>query len=328
MEYIDPYSGLIAGEDAFYFLGPVNGTTVTALFAQTLRSLIPLAESYNDTATAAQYASVAANLSEAINSKLWNEEIGTYSLSLSSPSNYSVSDIAWSLLSNTANSTQAHRMLSTALPSFTLGIGYKSTSSTPSDTTTQLSPNILGMLLPALFHSHRHHATSLTPAKFLLETFWPAMTSRKQYTSGAAWEYLYPDGTPGIDLFTSLAHPWGGAPTYVLTEWVLGIQATKPGFSQWEFVPLLGDGALGLKGVNGTVPTPRGSIVAGWEVQEEEAVVWVESVPEGTKGVLVLPEGVEMVDEDDRIGGREGWAKRQSGGVELAKGKVVRVRLS
>lgn len=152
------------------------------------------------------------------------------------------------------------------------------------------------------------------------------MTSQKQYTSGAAWEYLYPDGSPGIDLFTSLAHPWGAAPTYVLTEYVLGIQATKPGFKEWEFVPLLGE--LGLQGLNGTVPTPKGEIVAGWEVQGAEAVVWVERVPEGTKGVLVLPEGFEVVDEDNGMERRDGGEKRRSEGIELAAGKVVRVRIS
>lgn len=47
-----------------------------------------------------------------------------------------------------------------------------------------------------------------------------------------------------MGLFTSLGHPWGGAPTYILPEYVTGVQtAVGPegfGYKQWTLKPQLG----------------------------------------------------------------------------------------
>ncbi|KAF2159572.1 glycoside hydrolase family 78 protein [Zasmidium cellare ATCC 36951] len=286
--YIDPYSGLAAGDDVFYFLGPVNGSAVTALLSYGLQRLIPLAEALNDTAAAQHYQETARDLNEAVNRELWSSQLGTYALSISASSNYSLTSIAWTLLSGAANSTQAASMIA-KLPDLRLGAGYKTSSSDPDLSTTQLSPNILGMLLEGLFIAHRDLGVeNTTVAKTLLDDFWSQMVLQDEYHSGASWEYLYPDGSPGIDLFTSLAHPWGAAPTYVLPEYVLGITATSPGFKTWEFRPNLG--ALGLTEAYGTVPTPYGVISARWEIVDGgKGAVITALGPNGTKGRLVLP---------------------------------------
>jgi hypothetical protein len=253
LAYIDPYSGLMAGSSAYYFLGPVNGSAVSALSVYTLRKLIPLAEALGDDTTAL-YTQTADKLSEAINAQLWNPELGVYSLSLTAPNNYSLTAIAFTILSSIANSSQTASMIPMIEP-LRLGIGYKPLSSDVDSETYELSPNIQGFLLEALFKAHRDLAYSnLTIAKSLLDDLWSKMVTQKEYYTGASWEYLYPDGSPGIDLFTSLSHPWGGAPTYVLPEYVLGISATEPGFKTWEFTPLWQ--GLDLTSVNGTVVTP------------------------------------------------------------------------
>ena len=200
----------MAGPTRYYFLGPSNGSAVSALSAYAYRTLVPLAQALDDGATAELYANTASNLSEAINSQLWNADLGAYSLSLDAPNNYSLTAMAFTILSGTANSSQARSMITNVLPDLRVGVGYKTSSSDIASNATQLSPNTQGFLLEALFKAHRDlGVTDLTSAKFLLDNLWASMVTRNEYYSGASWEYLFPDGSPGLSLFTSLSHPWG-----------------------------------------------------------------------------------------------------------------------
>ena len=111
----------------------------------------------------------------------------------------------------------------------------------------------------------------------------PYTPGRNEYYSSATWEYLYPDGSPGIGLFTSLNHPWGSAPTFVLTDYVLGVVPTSPGFVTWSFEPILGE-QLGLTWVEGSVPTPKGAISAGWSLGGNSSTILTVNAPSGTNG--------------------------------------------
>ena len=308
LAYVDPSTGLIAGSAddpaPFFFLGPANGSAVTALAAYTLRKLVPIATALHDTETADGYATTASKLSLAINSRLWNPSLGVYSLSLDAPSNFSLTAIAWTILSGTANSSQAASMI-TKLPELRVGVGYKTDTSITPSSTLELSPNTQGFLLEALFHAHRELGVqNLGVAKSLLEDFWSQMVTQDQYYSGASWEYVYPDGAPGIDLYTSLAHPWGAAPTYVMPEYVLGISATAPGYRTWTFQPLLR--GLGLTEANGTVITPYGPIMASWKIVDGgDAVSITTTVPKGTAGKLVVNANADLICEGRKATGGE-----------------------
>ena len=87
LKYINPATGLV--DSAVNFLGPANGTAVTGVFAYALKQLAPLARALGDTPSAELYESTSAALVQAINDKLWNPELGTWSLSINAPSNYS-----------------------------------------------------------------------------------------------------------------------------------------------------------------------------------------------------------------------------------------------
>jgi hypothetical protein len=126
----------------------------------------------------------------------------------------------------------------------------------------------------------------LDVAKDLFDNFWSKMVTQNQYYTGASWEYLFPDGSPGIGLFTSLSHPWGSSPTYLLSQYVLGISAVQPGYEQWQFKPMVY--GLGLNDAEGTVPTPFGPIYASWSFQSGRLVLVVEA-PKGTVGTIALP---------------------------------------
>ncbi|KAL4746873.1 Six-hairpin glycosidase-like protein [Aspergillus terricola var. indicus] len=258
--------GFIRSLGAF-FVGDSNGTAASALLAYTLTRMAEVAELVGEPQTASRWKEIATDLSFAVNQKLWNKSLGTYSSSLAGLNESSLIGTAWAILSDTANTSQADSSIA-ALSTLRLGIGYKTTSDSASDPSTNLSPNLSGFLLEALFKHARgqpYHAATVEAIDVLLNSLWAAMIDQDDYYTGTSWEYLYPDGRPGLDLFTSHAHPWGGAPTYVFTEYLLGVQPTSPGFERWAFRPVIT--GMGLSWVEGRVPTPRGSIKAGWAVE-------------------------------------------------------------
>ncbi|KAL4816838.1 Six-hairpin glycosidase-like protein [Aspergillus spinulosporus] len=286
---VDDTSGLAtAGSLGAFFLGD-NGTAASALLAYTLTRMAEVAELAGERETASRWKERATDLSFAVNQKLWNKSLGTYSSSLARLNESSLIGTAWAILSNTANTSQADSSIA-ALSTLRLGIGYKTTSDTASDSSTNLSPNLSGFLLGALFKHARdqpYHAATVTAIGVLLNGLWAAMVDQDDYYTGTSWEYLYPDGRPGLDLFTSHAHPWGGAPTFVFTEYLLGIQPTSPGFMEWAFRPVIT--GMGLSWVEGRVPTPRGSIKASWAVENGTEVRLHVCAPAGTRGIFGIP---------------------------------------
>jgi hypothetical protein len=286
MKYIDPNSGLVAS--AINFLGPANGTAVTGVFAYALKRLVPLAHALGDAASAELYESTAAALTQTINKKLWNPALGTWSLSTDAPSNYSLTGIGWAILAGAANGSQVTSSFA-RLDELRCGIGYRTISDEACTDDYQLSPNTNGFLLNGLFKAQRDLGVgNLTIARAQLEDFWSAMIDQNEYFSGASWEYVHPDGSPGLNRFTSLSHPWGAAPTYVLSEYVLGISPTSAGYKTWTFTPAL-DGLV-LDHVEGTVVTAYGDIEAKWRIKGNKIVVKT-NVPRGTSATLVIPKG-------------------------------------
>ncbi|KAL4965459.1 putative alpha-L-rhamnosidase C [Aspergillus stella-maris] len=289
---VDEYSGLLTGGTlGAFFEGDSNGTAVSALFAYNLKQMAGLAYVVGENSTAQSWTHTANKISNAVNSHLWSPELGTYSTSLTSRNVTSYIDTAWAIISGTANRTQAASAIST-LSSLKLGIGYKLSSDlSDTDPSTNISPNLSGFLLEALFTYARNapHDPAVTESvDLLLNGLWAAMITQDEYYTGTLWEYVYPDGRPGLDLFTSHAHPWGGAPTYVFPEYVLGIQPVKPGFQEWAFRPSLMH--TGLSWAKGRVPGPRGTISASWGIKDEGKMVSLEvCAPRGTKGTFSIP---------------------------------------
>ena len=79
-------------------------------------------------------------------------------------------------------------------------------------------------------------------------TFWETYDPKEGYPQRLA---MY-----GNRYGKSLCHAWGASPVYLLGKYYLGIRPTKPGYTEWECRPCLGD----LKWMKGDVPTPYGNI--------------------------------------------------------------------
>ncbi|KAH8900645.1 Six-hairpin glycosidase, partial [Thozetella sp. PMI_491] len=251
------------------FLGPsAGGSAVSCLALQALHELADIAETLGDIGTQTGCLDAAEGLQKAINAHLWNDELGFYGLSPDDRGNFSVAATAFCITSGAASAAQTAHLIS-ALPQLALGPGYKDNSAAASsDPGLTISPNTNGFLLEALFK-----AGAFDLARSLIDSLWGAMIANPRTSSGASWEYIDVQGNPGLSRFTSLAHPWGGAATYILTEWIAGIRAAEGvggfGYANWVFDPEAGV-ALGLQRASARVPTPQGTLSVEWKVVAED----------------------------------------------------------
>lgn len=280
---IDSDTGLVSLIIAFLG-GPSGGSAVSCAAVQALYELAELASAIGEDDDSARAVAAAESLAQAINDKLWNKELGTYSLSTSSVDDFSVAGIAFCITSGVANETQAASSIA-ALQGLTLAPGYKdATTANSSDSTVVISPNTNGFLLEALFQSN-----ASSEGLALIRSLWSPMVDEQDYNSGGSWEYVTQDVAPGLGVFTSLAHPWGGAPTYVLTEWVAGLRAADglPGFGygSWILDPTVGISA-GLTQVSAQVETPTGVLSVAWVYASGQLTVTIDAPP-ATYGILV-----------------------------------------
>lgn len=83
--------------------------------------------------------------------------------------------------------------------------------------------------------------------------------------------------------YTSLAHPWSAGVTMWLTENILGVHATAPGFKEFEIKPFLNQN---IHTVSGSVPTPHGIINVSFDMNLGECTL---QVPRGTKASVSIP---------------------------------------
>ena len=289
LEQINPTTGLLSLFGGF--LGPASGgSAINCAFVQALNMATDVAIAINDTDSASKYHKVASSLAVNINKSLWNPKLGVYSLSLTSPNDYSVNSCAFCITSGTANTTQTLSFLA-AIQSLQLGPGYKdSTQVNNSDLSTNISPNTNGFLLAALMS--QSPATGAATSLQLLQSLWGAMLADNETSTGASWEYLTVSGAPGLGLYTSLSHPWGGAPTYLLTDWAAGLQAAAGaegfGYGNWVVNPATGL-AMGLKTAKASVLTAfSGLLEVSWRVVNPNILDVEIKAPLKTSGVFEM----------------------------------------
>ncbi|KAG7400313.1 hypothetical protein PHYBOEH_006253 [Phytophthora boehmeriae] len=262
--------------DVYVFVGAGDGTAVNAAAVQCLEGMARVASAVGDEASANEWVGVATSVRSAINQLLWNDTLGHYAVDMANPEVFGVSAIAFAITSGVANDTQT-KLCVESLEGLRQGPGYLDTSAT--DNTTKISPNTNGFLLDALL------MTGYTDeAAFLLDNLWDAMISNEEYRSGASWEYVSQSLEPGLEEFTSLSHPWGGAPTYALTNYVVGIRPTEFGFRRWIVNPLVT--GLNMTSANATVSTPYGWLTAAWELRDDNELNVMITAPVGTEGVF------------------------------------------
>ncbi|KAJ5725279.1 Six-hairpin glycosidase [Penicillium malachiteum] len=286
---VDKSSGLAVPVGGIFFMGASNGTAPSAALVYTLQKMAKIAGIMKDTTAASTWNSTALSISKAINLHLWNENLGTYASALTTPNETSIAGTAWAILAGVASETRAKSAIE-ALSSLRTGVGYKDSTSVASSSSTQISTFLSGFLLESLL---RNSQSSSSPSNItrnainvLLDQTWGSMITDAETYTGGSWEYVDAAGSPGLGLYTSLAHPWASSPTYVLSDYVLGVQPASVGYKQWTFRPAILD--IDVTWARGRVSTPQGTITASWNLTQNDIVLRV-CAPHGTSGLVSLP---------------------------------------
>ncbi|KAM0128493.1 hypothetical protein ACHAO1_008957 [Botrytis cinerea] len=110
---------------------------------------------------------------------------------------------------------------------------------------------------------------------------WMAKTDPKV----TMWEGIGPNGSPYEQGFTSMAHGWSTGIVPAMSNYVLGVIPTGPGFSTWSVKPYPGD----LKWAKGRIPTPKGPINVNWSINSSGWFLMSVDAPSGTSGSVSLP---------------------------------------
>lgn len=172
-----------------------------------------------------------------------------------------------------------------------------------------ITPYYGAYVLDAMAEMH-HRADAMQ----WIREYWGGMLAEHATSFWEAYDPAWPKDDPHVDLqadgragyFVSLAHGWSAGPTYWLTEQVLGIQPTGPGFSRTTIRPDLID----LAWARGTEPTPQGpirvdlkragaSLDAAIDLPEGIEATVVYPVAKGTTSVMVNGESRAGTPEED-----------------------------
>ena len=89
--------------------------------------------------------------------------------------------------------------------------------------------------------------------------------------------------------YTSLTHPWSAGVTKWISEEILGIKPSVPGFSECIIKPRLSDG---LTWVEGSVPTPHGKIAVSFNSLTGESNI---SIPQGITAIVGFPKAGKTI---------------------------------
>lgn len=183
---INKTTGLVS-YDGFTIFGPPDGGVVSSCsLLQALNQAANVATAINQMTSASMYLAAAKNLATAINTHLWNDKLGAYSLSPESPNDYSLAGLAFCLLSGATNATQASRSIS-ALSALKLEPGYKgSTEVNSSDPTVNISPFTNGLLLSALLRHNSSNKNASIMALELMQTLWGTMLANNKTSQAQA----------------------------------------------------------------------------------------------------------------------------------------------
>jgi alpha-L-rhamnosidase len=271
------------GQDWDYYDGSKSGevTAYNDIYYRTLTDAASLADALGLGPQSAAYGEAAANLRSAINRYLFDPATGLYSVSNLQPGAVAQDGNALAVLfgiAPKANDTTVLAALRRTLPStpygpepFTANAGYQG----------GVSPFVTTEEVAALF------ATGATAtATALVRRLWGYMDDPGPDATGADWELVGADGSPGFGAETSLAHGWSSGATADLSSYVLGVQPSTAGFRTWLVVPHPGS----LSWVEGNVPTPHGPIEVRWAQDHSSGRFALQvTAPKGTRGSISVP---------------------------------------
>ncbi|MEU3137747.1 alpha-L-rhamnosidase C-terminal domain-containing protein [Nocardiopsis alba] len=248
-----------------------------AVLYDALRGLATLERDVaDDVDTAHRLEERAERLRRALMDRLWDEETGAVILNSDDPSRDRTGDAnAGALVFGILDPERARRVMRHL--ETTLATPYGTRSSEFEDNPYRAS-DIQGYI-QALDALGRVRNGDVQGALDLIRRWWGHMVETGPGTGWFSWEN---DGTREPGAFAST--PWT-TPVPALSEGVLGVRPTAPGYRRWRVAPGLAD----LGWAQGRVPTPDGGLAVRW-VRDREAGTFVLTVePSGGAGEVLVP---------------------------------------
>lgn len=263
-------------------------TYYNANYVQALNDAAGIATMLGHADDASRWTKRAATVAAAINAALWDSSVGAYLDSGTGPVRHAQDGNSIAVTAGVADATRAASALAylagaTALP---YGNAF-------------MDNNTLSGVGDA---AHRVYAFTSYPelvARFRTGVADSAIDQIKRmygwmYTHDpeiTAWEGIGPDGSPYEGSYTSMAHGWSTGVLPALSNELLGVTPTGPGFATWTVTPHPGSVAW----ARGQVPTPHGPLAVRWEQGagngSSPAFTLHVTVPKGTGGRVSLPVG-------------------------------------
>ena len=246
---------------------PADGivTHLHCLAVMGLRQTADLAERLGRDTQARSWNKLADRLSDAVNKHLWSDEKQAYVDSLhrdgSVSTVFSQQTQTAAFISGVASGERSRRC-------------RQIIEEAPDGFVTAGSPFYMFFVLEVLVRDGRFDLMQQT-----IRDYWGV-----QIEAGATtfWE-MY---DPAAERHTrSHCHGWSAAPTFFLTQHVLGVQPLEPGYE----TVLVRPQPSGLRWAHGRVPTPHGIVTCDWQRGEREFTITVETPP-GIPAHIEMPE--------------------------------------
>ncbi|KAL7622304.1 hypothetical protein AAE478_007808 [Parahypoxylon ruwenzoriense] len=231
----------------------------------------------------------ASKLQSAIHTRLWSETSSAFANSLESleqgielyPQDGNALAVLFDVVSTTSDQAQA---ISSRLTQNWTPIGAECP-----ELPTEISPFI------SSFEIQAHLLAGQTQrALDLIRTSWgwylknengTQSTMIEGYLTNGTFGYRWDDGYGNDFSYTSHSHGWATGPVTALTEHILGLSVTGLAGSTWRIAPQFGD----LTHVEGGFTTSLGKYSVAWTVNSTGGYTLDYMVPEGTSGLLILP---------------------------------------
>ena len=253
-------------------------THLNALTVLGLRQAATLADNIGETAQAKAWRKLASGIARAINLHLWDEKKRAYTDCIREDGTRSP-----------VYSQQTHTAI--CIAGVATGERLKRSRAimekAPRGFVEAGSPFFMFFVLEGLANEGRYVELVDT-----VRSYWG-----KQVGAGATtcWETYH----PGAERMTrSHCHGWSAAPTFFLSQHVLGVQPLEPGFTTVRVAPQL----CGLAWARGRVPTPRGAVGVVWSydavAKRFELTV---DLPSGAPAVIELPIAGKLVVAEGKV---------------------------
>ena len=309
------------GTDGYgdYAFLPRSGqiTYYNANYVQALNDAAGIARMLGHPADADRWTARAATVAAAINAALWDASVGAYLDSGTGPVRHAQDGNSIAITAGVADADRAASALAYLATAMSLPYGNAFMDNDTLDGVGDASQRVYAFTsYPELVARFRSGAADSAIDQIKRTYGW-------MYTHDpgiTAWEGIGPGGTPYEGAFTSMAHGWSTGVLPALTNELLGVTPTGPGFATWTVAPH--PGSVGW--ARGQVPTPHGPITVRWEQGSGSgsgsAFTLHLTVPKGTSGQVSIPVPAAA---SGSSGGRVEVDGRAVRGVRTADGRIT-----